>query len=65
MLPNRLVFLSEFEKFYNNLVLNLKENKYNEQEFYLIMAAKIKSMDRARRERLTKLSQKIKIKVYN
>jgi len=40
MLPNRLSFLSEFDNFYQALVRDLKENKYNEAEFYLIITAK-------------------------
>jgi len=48
MLPERLNFLSEFTNFYNNLVLDLKEDKYNEAEFYLIITAKAKAMDRER-----------------
>jgi len=51
MLPERLNFLSEFDNFYNNLVLDLKENKYNEAEFYLILTSKCKAMDRIRREK--------------
>ena len=51
MIPNRLSFLSEFDNFYQGLVRDLKENKYNEAEFYLIIIAKVKAMDRARREK--------------
>jgi len=50
MVSEGLNFLSEFDIFYNNLVLDLKENRYNEQEFYLIIRAKVKAMDRERRE---------------
>ncbi|MBA7558498.1 hypothetical protein ES695_00860 [Candidatus Atribacteria bacterium 1244-E10-H5-B2] len=60
MLPERLNFLSEFDNFYNKLILDLKEDKYNEQEFYLIVAAKVKAMDRERREKLTRLNEKSK-----
>jgi len=49
MIPDRLSFLSEFDNFYQTLVRDLKENKYNEVEFYLIIIAKVKAMDRARR----------------
>jgi len=56
MLPERLNFLSEFTNFYNNLVLDLKEDRYNEQEFYLIITSKVKSMDR---ERLNKLNKEV------
>ncbi|MBA7507896.1 hypothetical protein ES705_10724 [subsurface metagenome] len=60
MLPERLNFLSEFDNFYNKLILDLKEDKYNEQEFYLIVVAKVKAMDRERREKLTRLNEKDK-----
>jgi hypothetical protein len=49
MLPEGLSFLSEFDNFYKALVRDLKENKYNEAEFYLIVIAKVKAMVRARR----------------
>ena len=51
MCPDRLSFLTKFDKFYKALVRDLKENKYNEAEFYLIIIAKVKAMDRARREK--------------
>ena len=47
----RLNFLNEFDNFYNKLVLDLKENRYNEKEFYLIIIAKAKSMNRERLKR--------------
>lgn len=49
MLPERLNFLSEFDNFYNKLVLDLKENKITEADFYMIIKAKIKSMERKKR----------------
>jgi len=49
MIPDRLNFLSEFDNFYQALVRGLKENKYNEAEFYLIINAKVKAMARVRR----------------
>ena len=48
MLPNRLSFLSESDNFYQALARDLKENKYNEVEFYLVIIAKVKAMVRAR-----------------
>ncbi len=48
MCPDRLSFLTKFDKFYQALVRDLKENKYNEVEFYLILIAKVKAMDRER-----------------
>jgi hypothetical protein len=52
MLPERLSFLSEFDRFYQGLVRVIKEDRYNERDFYLIIIAKAKSMNRGRRERL-------------
>jgi len=49
MCLDRLSFLSEFDNFYQALVRDLEENKYNEAEFYLIIIAKVKAMVRARR----------------
>jgi len=40
MCLDRLSFLSEFDNFYQALVRDLKENKYNEAEFYPIIIAK-------------------------
>ena len=48
MIPDRLSFLTKFDKFYQALVRDLKENEYNEVEFYLIIIAKVKAMDRER-----------------
>jgi len=48
MCPDRLSFLTKFDKFYQALVRDLKENEYNEVEFYLIIIAKVKAMDRER-----------------
>ena len=52
MLPERLNFLNEFDKFYQSLVLDLKEDKYKEAEFYSIIIARCKIMDQARRKKL-------------
>jgi len=51
MIPDRLSFLSEFDSFYQALVRDLKENKYNEAEFYLIIITKVKAIIRARRKK--------------
>jgi len=56
MVPERLNFLSEFDKFYQDLVRDIKENRYSEKDFYLIMGAKSKSMDRERLNRLNKVA---------
>ena len=56
MLPERLNFLSEFDKFYNSLVSDLKQERYNEAEFYLIITAKSKAMDWERLNKLNKVA---------
>jgi len=50
MYPNRLSFLTKFDKFYQELVSNIKEAIYAEQEFYTIIIAKAKAMNRERRD---------------
>ena len=51
MIPDKLDFLNKFDKFYRSLVNDVKEDKYDEREFYLTITAKVKAMDRARREK--------------
>jgi len=61
MAPERLNFLARFDNFYQVIVNASKENKVNERDFYIIIGAKAKSMDRERREkreRLIKLNNK-------
>jgi len=48
MYPNRTDFLIEFDRFYQELVNDIKEDRYTEQDFYLIITAKAKAMDRER-----------------
>ena len=48
MFPDSLSFLTKFDKFYQELINLAKENKINEQEFYMIIIAKAKAMDRER-----------------
>ena len=48
MCSDKLSFLTKFDNFYQVLVRDLKENRYNEVEFYLIIIAKVKAMDRER-----------------
>jgi len=50
MLPERLEFLSRFDSFYQGIVNDVKEEKINEADFYMIIGAKIKSMNQERRE---------------
>lgn len=54
MLPERLSFLNEFDRFYQSLVLDLKEDKHEEAEFYSIIIAKCKIMNQTRRKKLEK-----------
>jgi hypothetical protein len=48
MCPDRLSFLTKFDKFYQELINLTKEDKINEPEFYMILIAKAKAMDRER-----------------
>lgn len=50
MCPNRMDFLNEFDRFYQELVNDIKEARYTEQNFYLIIIAKAKAMNRERLE---------------
>ena len=58
MLPERLNFLNRFEKFHQAMVNAVKEDKVDEQDFYIIMGAKCKSMNKERRERTLLLNKK-------
>ncbi len=49
MLPDRLRFLERFDRFYQVTVNSVKEDKIREKDFYLIIGAKVRSMDRARK----------------
>ncbi|MBA7546610.1 hypothetical protein ES705_39002 [subsurface metagenome] len=48
MLPDRLSFLSRFDNFYQAIVNSVKESKVSERDFYVLIRAKCKSMDRER-----------------
>jgi len=52
MLPEKLNYLDNFDKFYEMLVDQVKKEKINERDFYMIIKAKIKAMDRERREKV-------------
>ncbi len=54
MLPDRLNFMNEFDRFYQGIVNSVKESKVSEKDFYVLIRAKCKSMDRERREELIK-----------
>jgi len=49
MLPEKLEFLNRFDNFYKGLVRDIKEGKINEADFYMIIKAKCKAMERKKR----------------
>lgn len=52
MLPEKLEFLKQFLIFYKGLVRDIKEEKINEADFYMIIKAKCKAEERKNRERI-------------
>jgi len=48
MIPEHLSFLNRFNSFYLVIVNATKEEKINEKDFYMLIRAKCKSMDRER-----------------
>ncbi|MBA7513678.1 hypothetical protein ES705_05695 [subsurface metagenome] len=58
MLPDRLNFLDRFNNFYQVIVNAVKEEKIDERDFYIIMGAKCKNMNRERKENILLLSKK-------
>ena len=58
MIPERLNFLNRFDNFYQVLVNSIKEDKLNERDFYIIIGAKVKSMNQERREKNLLLNKK-------
>ena len=52
MVPEHLDFLNTFDKFYQVMVNSIKENKINESDFYALIRAKCKNMERLRREEI-------------
>jgi len=51
MIPERLNFLNRFDNFYQVIVDAVEKDKLNERDFYLIVGAKVKSMNQERREK--------------
>ena len=51
MIPDRLKFLSRFDKFYKELVNAVKEDIVQERDFYIVIRRECKNMDQERRER--------------
>ena len=52
MVPEHLEFLNTFDKFYQGLVRDVKENKIDEADFYMIIKGKAKAGERELRERV-------------
>ena len=50
MINERLEFLEKFDKFYRVMFNSVKEEKINESDFYALIRAKCKNMERERRE---------------
>ena len=48
MIPDRLSFLTKLDKFYQELINLVKEDKINEPDLYPITTANAKTMDRER-----------------
>ena len=57
MIPDRLKFLEIFDRFYQVMIKAVKEDELNERDFYIIIGAKAKSMNRERRERTLLLNE--------
>ena len=60
MCLDRMNFLSEFDNFYQELVNDIKEARYTEQDFYLIITAKAKAIDRERLDQKKNLKEDFK-----
>lgn len=58
MCPDRLSFLTKFDKFYQELINLAKEDKINEPEFYMIIITKAKAMDREIRDQKKNLKRR-------
>lgn len=52
MVKERLEFLNRFDKFYLVMVNSIKEDKINERDFYALIIAKAKTMEKEKRERV-------------
>jgi len=57
MIPDRSKFLERFDRFYQVMVKAVKEDELNESDFYIIMGAKVKSMNQERREKTLGLTK--------
>jgi len=52
VVPERLEFLNRFDLFYKVMVNSIKEDKVNERDFYALIRAKCKVMEKERREKV-------------
>ena len=52
MQPERLEFLSRFDSFYKMLIEQVKQDRISEADFYMIIKAKSKAMERELREKV-------------
>jgi len=52
VVPERLEFLDTFDKFYQVIRNAVKEDKITERDFYALIRAKCKNMERLRREEI-------------
>ncbi|MBA7560509.1 hypothetical protein ES695_03570 [Candidatus Atribacteria bacterium 1244-E10-H5-B2] len=52
MVPENLEFLDQFDKFYQIMINMVKKEKINESDFYALIIAKAKTMEREKRERV-------------
>ena len=59
MIQDRLKFLEKFDRFYQVMVEAVKEDELNEGDFYIIMGAKVKSMNQERREKTLLLNESL------
>ena len=46
MQPERLEFLSRFDSFYKMIIEQVKQDRISEADFYMIIKAKAKAMER-------------------
>ncbi|MBA7547704.1 hypothetical protein ES705_40140 [subsurface metagenome] len=58
MVPEKLEFLNKFDNFYQVMINSVKEEKLTERDFYIIIGAKVKSMNQERREKTILLNKK-------
>jgi len=48
MIPERLDFLNSLDRFYKVLTEQIKQNNISESDFYLLLGAKCKALNRER-----------------